>query len=337
MTTQSNTTCTQEAAPHPRSRRCARLALAPPSARCAGLGGVAAAASDLQPVQQRGGRLVSHRTVRPAHRLAATSAVRGQYRAGAATRQGRHAGAARLPADARAAAQTWARLRRNTSASSPGRYASTACLWPPCACRPGRPLPSLPCRRLEPGELFLLSVTNPASFDSRYFGGQRIRRDRRCASGLAGDTPMMAADSLHVVVPLIVPSGMRSSGCPCRRACSAGAFAPHFALPSAQPSNAGVLPRTRSACGLHGVSSRRRALAAPQQQRRPPLPGAPAKGKGGRQDKRTRHQAASKASLGERSTERLRRRAAGARPAPMQACPRASRDRTRRSLRGARP
>lgn len=35
----------------------------------------------------------------------------------------------------------------------------------------GRALPSLPlCRRLEPGELFLLSVTNPASFDSRYFG-----------------------------------------------------------------------------------------------------------------------------------------------------------------------
>ncbi|WP_057380176.1 S26 family signal peptidase [Pseudomonas aeruginosa] len=37
--------------------------------------------------------------------------------------------------------------------------------------RRGRPLPSLPqCRRLRPGELFLLSVTNPASFDSRYFG-----------------------------------------------------------------------------------------------------------------------------------------------------------------------
>ncbi|MDK7585030.1 S26 family signal peptidase [Alcaligenes faecalis subsp. phenolicus] len=37
--------------------------------------------------------------------------------------------------------------------------------------RMGRALPSLPlCRRLEPGELFLLSVTNPASFDSRYFG-----------------------------------------------------------------------------------------------------------------------------------------------------------------------
>jgi conjugative transfer signal peptidase TraF len=26
------------------------------------------------------------------------------------------------------------------------------------------------CRRLRPGELFLLSPTNPASFDSRYFG-----------------------------------------------------------------------------------------------------------------------------------------------------------------------
>ncbi|MCL6371520.1 S26 family signal peptidase [Pectobacterium atrosepticum] len=37
--------------------------------------------------------------------------------------------------------------------------------------RLGRPLRSLQlCRRLEAGELLLLSVTNPASFDSRYFG-----------------------------------------------------------------------------------------------------------------------------------------------------------------------
>ncbi|MCC6708033.1 MAG: S26 family signal peptidase [Gammaproteobacteria bacterium] len=35
----------------------------------------------------------------------------------------------------------------------------------------GRPLPSWPqCRPLAEGELFLLSSTNPASFDSRYFG-----------------------------------------------------------------------------------------------------------------------------------------------------------------------
>ncbi|WP_298018201.1 S26 family signal peptidase [uncultured Castellaniella sp.] len=34
-----------------------------------------------------------------------------------------------------------------------------------------RPLPSWPhCRPLMKGELFLLSATNPASFDSRYFG-----------------------------------------------------------------------------------------------------------------------------------------------------------------------
>jgi conjugative transfer signal peptidase TraF len=38
----------------------------------------------------------------------------------------------------------------------------------------GRPLHAWSaCRRLRPGELFLLSTTNPASFDSRYFGPVR--------------------------------------------------------------------------------------------------------------------------------------------------------------------
>ena len=38
----------------------------------------------------------------------------------------------------------------------------------------GRPLSSWQqCRRLRPGELFLLGTTNPASFDSRYFGPVR--------------------------------------------------------------------------------------------------------------------------------------------------------------------
>ncbi len=38
----------------------------------------------------------------------------------------------------------------------------------------GRPLRAwLSCRCLRPGELFLLSTTNPASFDSRYFGPVR--------------------------------------------------------------------------------------------------------------------------------------------------------------------
>lgn len=37
--------------------------------------------------------------------------------------------------------------------------------------RMGRPLPSwTQCRALVEGEMFLLSATNPASFDSRYFG-----------------------------------------------------------------------------------------------------------------------------------------------------------------------
>lgn len=40
--------------------------------------------------------------------------------------------------------------------------------------RLGRPLHGWPkCRRLRSGEVFLLSVTNPASFDSRYFGPVR--------------------------------------------------------------------------------------------------------------------------------------------------------------------
>ncbi|MGB3275507.1 MAG: hypothetical protein WBA82_04895, partial [Castellaniella sp.] len=65
---------------------------------------------------------------------------------------------------------------------------------------------------------------------------------------------MKAVDSLHVAVHLIVPSGVSfCCSSPCRRACSAGAnpthWAPHFALPSAQPSNvqASCLERARPA------------------------------------------------------------------------------------------
>ncbi|MFL6959463.1 S26 family signal peptidase [Nocardiopsis yanglingensis] len=56
--------------------------------------------------------------------------------------------------------------------------------------RLGRPLPSWhQCRRLEPGELFLLSATNPASFDSRYFG------------------PVSAATVIGVAYPLWLETG----------------------------------------------------------------------------------------------------------------------------------
>ena len=80
---------------------------------------------------------------------------------------------------------------------------------------------------------------------------------------------MMGADSLRVAVHLVVPSGV--SFCwpsPCRRACSAGAnpthWAPHFALPSAQPSNvqASCLERAWLAAFIALVRAFAGALAA---------------------------------------------------------------------------
>ena len=59
---------------------------------------------------------------------------------------------------------------------------------------------------------------------------------------------MMAVDSLHVPVHLIVPSGMSFRwSSRCRRACSACAFAPHFAQHPAPPSHvqASCLERAR--------------------------------------------------------------------------------------------
>lgn len=83
---------------------------------------------------------------------------------------------------------------------------------------------------------------------------------------------MMAADSLHVAVHHIVPSGM--SFCwpsRCRRACSAGAFAPHFALPSAQPSNvqASCLERARPMAVAAFAGGLTACAAAPPGRRRP--------------------------------------------------------------------
>ncbi|MCA0394928.1 MAG: hypothetical protein LCH70_12565, partial [Proteobacteria bacterium] len=94
---------------------------------------------------------------------------------------------------------------------------------------------------------------------------------------------MMAADSLHVAVHLIVPSGV--SCCwpsPCRRACSAGAFAPHFAQPSAQPSNvqASCLERARPAAVFAFAGALAARAAAPPGRRCPERQrGAKAEGK----------------------------------------------------------
>ncbi|MCO3309374.1 hypothetical protein FA202_04790 [Pseudomonas aeruginosa] len=151
---------------------------------------------------------------------------------------------------------------------------------------------------------------------------------------------MMTADSLHVAVPLVVPSGM-SFRWPlsCRLACRASAFAPHFAQPPAQPSNvqASCLERARPAAIGAFAGGLAASSAAPPGRRRPERQrGAKAEGK--TKGRGTWPRRKPVCTWGWRGTERLRRRAAwGARPAPMQACPRASHDRTRQSLQGARP
>jgi hypothetical protein len=94
---------------------------------------------------------------------------------------------------------------------------------------------------------------------------------------------MMAADSLHVAVHLIVPSGV--SFCwpsPCRRACSASASAPHFALPPAQPSNvqASCLERAWPAAVAAFAGALAAGAAAPPGRRCPERQrGAKAEGK----------------------------------------------------------
>ncbi|QCS65543.1 hypothetical protein EC609_25750 [Achromobacter denitrificans] len=155
---------------------------------------------------------------------------------------------------------------------------------------------------------------------------------------------MMAADSLHVAVHLIVPSGVSfCCSSPCRRACSAGAnpthWAPQFALPSAQPSNvqASCLERARPAA-VSAFAGALAAHAAAPPGRRCPERQRGAKAEGKTKGRGTGPRRKPVCTWGWRSTERLRRRAVcGARPAPMQACPRASHDRTRQSLQRAQP
>ncbi|TBV17523.1 hypothetical protein DNK01_01335 [Stutzerimonas kirkiae] len=151
---------------------------------------------------------------------------------------------------------------------------------------------------------------------------------------------MMAADSLHVAVHLIVPSGMSFRLLlPCRRACSASASAPRLAQHPAQPPHvqASCLERARptaigaSACGLAASSTAPPGRRRPERQRR-------AKAEGKTKGRGTGPRRKPVCTWGWRGTEWLRPRAAwGARFAPMQACPRALHDRTRRSLRGAQP
>ena len=179
MTVHSTVARTPEAAPHPRSRLRARIVLAGLSA--CGLAALAWAAfvqplprliynpSDSVPVGWYRVKPLDHRATSLPRSLSVGSIV-----------------LTLLPADAAAlAAQRGylpARvpLLKHVGAVAPHHVCVfDALLWidgvPVAALLPadrlGRPLPSWPqCRQLRPGEVFLLSVTNPASFDSRYFG-----------------------------------------------------------------------------------------------------------------------------------------------------------------------
>ncbi|EBM4238894.1 hypothetical protein DMK08_10885 [Salmonella enterica] len=151
---------------------------------------------------------------------------------------------------------------------------------------------------------------------------------------------MMVADSLHDLVHLIVSSGMAFRwSSPRRRACSACAFAPHFAPHPALPSHvqAPCLERARPtavdafAGGLAVGSAAPPGRRGPERQRR-------AKAEGKTKGRGTGPRRKPVCTWGLGSTTRLCRRAAcGARPAPMLACPRASHDRARHSLQGSQP
>ncbi|PRF59733.1 hypothetical protein C6Q09_29400 [Burkholderia multivorans] len=145
---------------------------------------------------------------------------------------------------------------------------------------------------------------------------------------------MMAADSLHVAVHLIVPSGVPLQWLSaCRRACSASASALHFAQPSHVQASCLERARPMAVAAFAGALA---AHAAAPPGRRCPERQRGAKAEGKTKGRGTGPRRKPVCTWGWRSTQRLRRLAAcGARPAPMQACPRALHDRTRQRLQRA--
>ena len=179
MTAHSTAVHSAEAAPHPRSRLRARLVLAALSA--CGLAALAWAAfvsplprliynpSDSVAVGWYRIDPLDHRTASLPRPLSVGSIVLVPLPAEAAALAAQRSYLpARVP------------LLKRVGAIAPQHVCVfDALVWidgvPVAALLPadrlGRPLPSWPqCRQLRPGEVFLLSVTNPASFDSRYFG-----------------------------------------------------------------------------------------------------------------------------------------------------------------------
>ena len=168
-------------------------------------------------------------------------------------------------------------------------------------------------------------------------------------SALLSDVPLIApqaADSLRIGGPPIVLSGVFALiQVPCRCTWRARAFARytplHPALHSIPPSN--VQASCLERAGPVALAAFAGALAAhtaapPDRRGREREPGArrEANAEGKTKGGGTCRPAKPVCTWGWRGTQRLRRRAAwGARPAPMQGCPRASHARTRQSLQGA--
>ena len=149
---------------------------------------------------------------------------------------------------------------------------------------------------------------------------------------------MMAADSLHVNVHLIVPSGMSFwMLLPCRRACSANASAPRFAQHPAQPSNvqASCLERTRPAA-IGALAGALAASSTAPPDRRHPERQRRAKAEGKTKGSGTWRPATSVCTWGGCGTMRLRRRAVRCmKPASTLRYRRASYDKARHPLLGA--
>ncbi|EOI3364757.1 hypothetical protein ACMSJT_004719, partial [Aeromonas hydrophila] len=123
---------------------------------------------------------------------------------------------------------------------------------------------------------------------------------------------MIAADSLRIIVLSGVSFCWPS---PCRRACSAGAntshWAPHFALPPAQPSNvqASCLERARPVA-VSAFAGALAARAAAPPGRRCPERQRGAKAEGKTKGRGTQPRRKPVCTWGWRGTQRLRRRAA---------------------------
>ena len=204
--------------------------------------------------------------------------------------------AARLPAGTSRCSSVWARSRRNVCIVARQVRIDgvpTAAALP--ADRLGRPLPSWQhCRPLAEGELFLLSVTNPASFDSRYFGPVSasavigVAHPVRLEHAHDGRRFAARCRASHRAIGHAVPAAAAVSS----RVQRGRSRAALRATSGAAVHRAGVLPRTRPTCGPSAsICAFAGGLAASSTA--PPGRRRPERQRRAKARQRTRHRAAS--------------------------------------------